>query len=200
MLHSWWGLTPFFKQLCDRLAEAGYVALAPDLLGGVLPETPDAAEAELAALDINRAAALVLSSARALRAVTDIPTAPIGVIGFSSGASWGLWLAARSPQEVSATVAFYGTQSVDFIEAESAFQGHFAEFDALVEEDEIVELEAHLRLAGRPVEFYRYPGTAHWFFEEDRGLAYDAAASEQAWQRTLRFLDDHIQGEPEADS
>ena len=32
VLHSWWGLTPFFRQLCDRLAEAGFVALAPDLL------------------------------------------------------------------------------------------------------------------------------------------------------------------------
>lgn len=192
VLHSWWGLTPFFRQLCDRLAQNGYVALAPDLLGGTLPETPDAAEAELANLDINRAAALVLSSARALRSVTDTPTDPIGVIGFSSGASWGLWLAARSPQEVCATVAFYGTQTIDFVEAQSAFQGHFAEFDALVTEDEIVELEAHLHLAGRPVEFFRYPGTAHWFFEADRELAHDPAAADLAWQRTLQFLDDHV--------
>lgn len=192
VLHSWWGLTPFFRQFCDRLAEAGYIALAPDLFAGELPDTPDKAERHLAGLDINRAAALVLSSARALRAVCDDPAAPIGVIGFSMGASWGLWLAARSPLEVSATVAFYGTQSVDFIDARSAFQGHFAEFDALVSEDDVVELEAHLHLVGRPVEFHRYPGTAHWFFEADRGLAHDEVAAQLAWERTRDFLDRYL--------
>lgn len=200
VLHSWWGLTPFFRQLCDRLAEAGFVALAPDLFEGELPHTPDEAEAALANLDINKAAALVLSSARALRSVTEHPGAPIGVIGFSMGASWGLWLAARSPKEVAATVAFYGTQSVDFNDATGSFQGHFAEFDAFVSDDEVNELEAHLHLVGRPVEFYRYPGTSHWFFEADRELAHHDEAAELAWTRTRQFLERHVTGEdPEAD-
>lgn len=193
VLHSWWGLTPFFRRFCDRLSEAGYVALAPDLYGGAaLPATPDEAERALAELDINRAAALVLSSARALRSVTDDPAAPIGVIGFSMGASWAMWLAARSPHEVAATVAFYGTQSIDLAAAQCAFQGHFAEFDALVSDDEVVELEAHLHLVGRPVEFHRYPGTSHWFFEADRELAHDAEAAELAWVRTEAFLARHL--------
>ena len=141
---------------------------------------------------MNRSSALVLSSARALRAVCDTPAEPIAVIGLSMGASWGLWLAARSPEEVAATVAFYGTQSVDFNESRSAFLGHFAEFDTLVSGDDVVELEAHLHLVGRPVEFHRYPGTAHWFFEADRESAYDAGAAELAWERTIAFLDQHF--------
>lgn len=194
VLHSWWGLTPFFRRLCDRLAEAGYVALAPDLLAGALPNTPDEAENVLATLDVNRAAALVLSSARALRSVTDDPSAPIAVIGFSAGASWALWLAARSPQEVAAVVAFYGTQHADLAASRCAVQGHFAEFDALVSDDEVVELEAHLHLVGRPVEFHRYAGTSHWFFEADRELSHDPAAAELAWQRTEAFLARHLGG------
>ncbi len=193
VLHSWWGLTPFFRRFCDRLSEAGYVALAPDLYGtDALPATPDEAEAELARLDVNRAAALVLSSARALRSVTDDPAAPIAVIGFSMGASWGLWLAARSPQEVAAAVAFYGTQSTDLAPAQAAFQGHFAEFDALVSDDEVVEMEAHLHLVGHEVEFFRYPGTSHWFFEADRPLAHHEEAAELAWERTVEFLVRHL--------
>ncbi len=195
VLHSWWGLTPFFKELCDRLADEGYAALAPDLLGGIRPSTPDEAEVTLAGADINRSAALVLSSARALRAATTEPSAPIAVIGFSMGASWALWLAARSPEEVAAAVAFYGTQSVDFDDAKAAFQGHYAEFDEHVSDDDVVELQAHLHLVGREVEFHRYPGTAHWFFEADRSLTYDERAAELAWQRTLEFLERHLPAE-----
>ena len=195
VLHFRWGLNPFFRQLCDRLAKAGFAALAPDLFEGELPGTPDEAETALATLDINKAAALVLSSARALRSVTEDPGAPIGVIGFSMGASWGLWLTARSPREVAATVAFYGTQSVDFIDATGAFQGHFAEFDAFVSDEDINELEAHLHLVGRPVEFFHYPGTSHWFFEADRELAHHQEAAELAWTRTRDFLQRHVAGE-----
>ena len=192
VLHSWWGLTPFFKSVCDRLADEGFTALAPDLLTGQQPATPDEAEAVLAAADVDRGAALVLSSARALRAASADPRAPVGVVGFSMGASWGLWLSARSPIEVAATVAFYGTQSIDFEEARSAYLGHFAEFDALVPDDEVVALEAHLKEVGRDTTFWRYPGTAHWFFEADRRLAYSQEAAELAWVRTLEFLRKHL--------
>jgi len=192
ILHSWWGLTPFFRQLADRLAELGYSALAPDMFAGRQPATPDDAEATLAAADPNEGAALVLSSAQALRARTSDPRQAIAVIGFSSGASWALWLSARSPSEVAAAVAFYGSQNIDFIESRSAYLGHFAEFDSLVSDDEIVEMEAHLHLVHREVVFHRYPGTSHWFFEEDRALSYDATAAELAWDRTVAFLADQL--------
>jgi carboxymethylenebutenolidase len=192
VLHSWWGLTPFFKDLCNRLADEGYTVLAPDLLPGQLPLTPDDAEAALAAADVDRSAALVLGSARALRAASEDPEERIAVIGFSMGASWALWLSARSPDDVAATVAFYGTQTIDFDEARSAYQGHFAEFDSFVPEDDTVELEAHLKLVGRDTTFYRYPGTSHWFFEADRGPAYAAQAADLAWERMLDFLRKHL--------
>jgi len=192
VLHSWWGLTPFFRALCDRLAALGYSALAPDLFGGHQPKTPDEAEATLAMVDPNDNAALVLSSTQALRARSNDPRKPIGVIGFSSGASWALWLSARSPSEVGAVTAFYGTQNIDFIDASCAYLGHYAEFDSLVSDDEVVLLEAHLNLVGCDVVFHRYPGTAHWFFEDDQDLSYDHAAATLAWQRTTEFLTERL--------
>lgn len=195
LLHSWWGLTRFFRQLADRLADEGYTVLAPDLLAGARPETPDEAERTLAEADINKGAALVLSSARALRSASADPRARIGVVGYSMGASWGLWLSARSPREVAAAVAYYGTQSIDFADASAAYLGHFAEFDALVSDDEVTELEAHLKLCGLETTFHRYPGTSHWFAEEDRGVAYNADAAAVAWDRTLEFLDRHLRVE-----
>lgn len=196
VLHAWWGLTPFMRRLCDRLADQGFVALAPDLHQGRTADTPDEAEALLASVDVNQAADLVLSSAATLRDLPITDDGRIGVIGFSMGASWGLWLSARVPEVVAAAVAFYGTQNVDFEPAEAAFQGHFAEHDELVTDDELAEMEAHLRLVGKDVEFHRYAGTGHWFFEEDRPAAFDPGAAEQAWARTVAFLHRHLDPSP----
>jgi carboxymethylenebutenolidase len=191
VLHSWWGLTPFFKQVCDRLADEGFVALAPDLLDGHTPDDPAEAQAVLAEADMDAAYRLVHSSLFRLRGLPATPEAPVGVLGFSMGASWALLLASRVPQLVGATVTFYGAQSVDMAPATSAFLGHYADRDDYVGEDELTLLEAELRLLDKDVTFHRYPGTDHWFFESDRP-AYDAAAADLAWSRTVAFLHRHL--------
>ncbi len=189
VLHSWWGLTPFFRGVCDRLADAGFVALAPDLHGGDrTADTPDEAEALLATTDTNRTAGIVVSSLSALRSMPATPEGRVGVLGFSMGASWALWAATRFPDDVAAVSTFYGSQDIDFSPARATFQGHFAEHDEFVSDDERAYLEAQLRLSGHEPEFHDYPGTGHWFFEDDRPAAHVAAAADEAWGRTLDFL------------
>jgi len=188
LLHSWWGLSPFFKRAADRLADAGFVTLVPDLHLGNRAETPDEAESLLAEMDPNVVADLVVSSASVLRGMPVTFDAPIGVVGFSMGASWGLWLAARQPELVGAVSAWYGNQAIDLVDARAAFQLHVAEHDELVAEDEYAFLEAALRMDGHDVEAHRYPGTTHWFAEDDRVPAYDEGAAELAWERTVAFL------------
>jgi len=187
VLHAWWGLTPFFKQVCDRLADEGFVALAPDLFGGRTTDDVEVAKKLLADADMDAMLDLVRSSALTLRAMPATPDAPVGTLGFSMGASWAFWLASRTPEIVGATVAFYGTQNVDMEPAESAFLGHFAEVDPYVDEDELTLLEADLHVLDKDVTFHHYPGTGHWFFEEDKP-AYDERAAAVAWDRTLAFL------------
>lgn len=195
VLHAWWGLTPFFTGLCDRLADAGFVALAPDLHGdGRTADTPDEAEALLASTDPNRTAHLVVASLSALRSMPATPEGRVGVVGFSMGASWALWAAARMPDHVAAVVAYYGDQDVDFSGARAAFQGHFAEHDEFTSEDDVAYLEAQLRLARHEVEFHRYPGTSHWFAETDRTVAHSPEAAALAWDRTVDFLHRHLDG------
>jgi carboxymethylenebutenolidase len=187
VLHAWWGLTPFFKGLCDRLADEGFVALAPDLLQGRRPETAAEAEVELAEVDPNESAALILSSIVALRSQTDDPEGPVAVVGFSMGASWALWLGTRQPDSVRAVVVYYGSQDIDFEDLQAPVLGHFADTDEFVSDDELRYLEAQLRLLDKDVEFVRYPGTGHWFAEADRE-AYDEDAADAAWKRTVEFL------------
>lgn len=193
VLHSWWGLTPFFKGVCDRLAEAGFVALAPDLFAGRTAGDAAEAEALLADSDMDVMARLVRSSLFTLRGMPATPDVPVGTLGFSMGASWALWLAGRIPDLVAATVVFYGTQSIDMTPATSAFLGHFAETDPYVDDDERTLLEADLHVLDKDVAFHHYPGTEHWFFESDRPT-YDEEAAALAWARTVDFLRDRLAG------
>jgi carboxymethylenebutenolidase len=163
------------------------VALAPDLFDGRTADDPAAGQTLLAESDMDAMAHLVRSSLFALRGMPATPEAPVGTLGFSMGASWALWLAGRIPDMVAATVVFYGSQNIDMTPASSAFLGHFAEDDPYIDEDERTLLEADLHVLDKDVEFHRYPGTGHWFFESDRP-AYDEAAADLAWKRTLEFL------------
>lgn len=192
LLHSWWGLTPFFKSVADRLADEGFVVLAPDLMHGRLPSSAEEAQRLLAESDPNDGVRLVTAAATRLRDLRITPDGPIGVVGFSMGASWALWLSARAPDLVAATVVFYGGQNIDFDDARSAYLGHFAEHDVFESDDDIAFLEASLGLAGCDATFHRYPGTSHWFFEADRPDAYDADAAELAWSRTVAFLRERL--------
>jgi carboxymethylenebutenolidase len=186
VLHSWWGLTPWTKEFCRRLAGVGFTALAPDLFDGVQPMTEAEGEAVLGGLNPDELSGLVMSSAQTLRAASADPQHPIAVVGFSMGASLGLWLSARMTTEIGSVVAFYGTQSIDFDDATAMYQGHFAEQDHMVSEEDRVVTESFIRLGGRQTDFHLYPGTSHWFFEE--GDHFDAEAAALAWERTEQFL------------
>lgn len=192
VLHSWWGLTDSVKELVEALADAGYTTLAPDLCHGELPADAAQAQRILSESDPNKTAALVLDSVVALRAHTVVPQLPIAVVGFSMGASWGLWLATRQAESVAAAVAYYGTQNIDFDDLVAPVLGHFAEEDPMVTEDDLTEMHARLLLSERSVQIERYPGVGHWFAEPGVKGHFDSAASDAAWDQTLSFLAEHL--------
>ncbi len=190
VLHSWWGLTDAIKDRCNQLADAGFTAVAPDLFDGEVAEDDAHGERLLAKADANRLVLGIQSTADALRRMPAAEGERIMVVGFSMGASLGLWFSERFPEQVAAVVGFYGTQGIDFQRTEAAYQLHMAEDDAMLDPDELALMEASFGLAGRPVDLHTYEGVAHHFAE--RGTPnFDAAASDLAWQRTLEFLRQH---------
>jgi carboxymethylenebutenolidase len=191
VLHAWWGLTSVFTDVCDRLAAAGYVALAPSLYAdGATAAT--IAEAEVLRDAHDRAAAeteaVVQATGEQLRGLPAVTGAQIGVIGFSLGAYWALHLSQVRPDDVSAVVTIYGTDDGDYRTARAAYLGHFAEHDDFEPLEAVRALETKIRAAGREVTFHVYPGTGHWFVEPNRPDAYNAAAADLVWERTLAFL------------
>jgi carboxymethylenebutenolidase len=189
VLHAWWGLNDTIKALCTRLADAGFVAFAPDLYHGKVADTIEGAEALVEALNANNAQAKAeVAGAAAFLRERAGEAGGLAVIGFSLGAYFALDLASADPEHVRAVVLFYGTGDADVSASRAAYLGHFAENDPYEAAEYVDALEAALRAAGRPVTFHRYPGTGHWFFEPDRSDAYDPAAEALAWERTLAFL------------
>jgi carboxymethylenebutenolidase len=191
VLHAWWGLTDHVRHVCDLLAGEGYVALAPDLFDGRVETDVDEAEQRLKEADANVLAHLTRSGLATLRSMPQTPAGPVGLLGFSMGASMALWLAARVPDAVVATAVYYGGQDIDMEDARCAFLGHYAERDPYVDEDGLVLLESELHLDGLDVEFHRYAGTQHWFAEPDRP-EHDHDAAALAWDRTLDFFGQYL--------
>ncbi len=187
VLHAWWGLNATIRAICDRLAAAGFVAFAPDLYHGQVTDTIPGAEALSNALDADRAKADVAAAAAFLGERAGQAAGGLAVMGFSLGAYFALNLSIAQPAQVHSVVLFYGSGPGDFGQARAAYLGHFAEADPYEPQEYADELEAALHRAGRPMTFYRYPGTQHWFFEPDRNTFNPAAAS-LAWERTLAFL------------
>jgi carboxymethylenebutenolidase len=195
VLHAWWGLTEPFRQACDRLAEAGFVALAPDLYRGKTAANVEEAKVLGAALDgeLERVRGDIAGALQCLRQNgATSPADSRGAFGFvagSLGGAYALDMSVHLPDEIAAVVTFYATYpGLDYRHAKAAYLCHFAENDPYEPAESVAEMEQELRAAGKQITFYTYPGTTHWFFEADRPDAYDAAAAALAWQRTVAFL------------
>jgi carboxymethylenebutenolidase len=185
VLHAWWGLKPFFKQVCDQLAAQGFTVLAPDLYQGRIATTIDEAKA----LREEHYDSELMSNI--VKAAKDHLTAlnagqPIAVLGFSMGAAWSLMVAENEP-DVSTAVLFYGAGEADFTKVKAKILGHFAEVDEWEPLDYVRAMEADMKAAGLDVKFHIYPKAGHWFIEEDRP-EYDSASALLAWSRTYEFL------------
>ncbi len=184
VLHAWWGLKPFFKQVCDQLAAQGFTALAPDLYQGRIANTIDEAKALMGQRDSELMGDIVKAAKDHLVSLRE--GGSIGVLGFSMGASWSLVVAANEP-DVAAAVLFYGFGDPDFSNIKAKILGHFAEADEWDSLDEVRAVEADMKAADLEVTFHIYPKAGHWFVENDRP-EYDSTSALLAWSRTFEFL------------
>ena len=197
VIQEWWGLNDNIRDIADRFAAEGFVALAPDLYHGKATSEPNEAMKEMMAMEIDRA------SKDMSGAVDEVARrsgrTEIGVTGFCMGGGLALYLATKRPDAVAAVAPFYGVipwpaAQPDWSAMTAAVQGHYAEKDDFAGPDTVRALEAQLRDLGKEVEMFIYPGTQHAFFNDERPEVHDPEASAQSWERVLAFFRSKLAG------
>jgi carboxymethylenebutenolidase len=185
VIQEWWGLVPHIKSVCDRFAAEGFSALAPDMYHGKTASEPDEAGKLFMALNIAQAEKDLAGAAKHL--ASNSSTSKLGVVGFCMGGQLALFAGCTQPS-IGAVVDFYGVHpnvTPDYTRLSGPVLGLFAEKDAFVTPDTARGVEAAIKKAGKSVEIHIYPGVDHAFFNDENPGAYNKAAAEDAWRRTL---------------
>jgi carboxymethylenebutenolidase len=195
VIQEWWGLVPHIRDVCDRFAAAGFVALAPDLYHGVTVKEPDEAGKAMMALKMDQAARDMSGAVDEL--VSRSGQARIGVIGFCMGGGLALVLATQRPDAVAAVVPCYGVipwpdAQPDYAALSAALLGHYASDDDFFTPAAAEALGEQLRGLGKEAEIIVYPGTDHAFFNDTRPEVYNAEAAAALWARSLAFFHAHL--------
>lgn len=197
LLHEWWGLNDHTRDVAQRFTREGYVVLAPDLYsrqGNAATQDPAGAAQLMEGLSSQRALRDLNAGLRFLKAQPFVDPLALGVVGFSMGGTLGLTMAAHN-SDVKAAVIFYGKvpppDSFRYLLCPILF--HHGGKDGWVTSREVDLLRQGLEQHGKPARIATYPEADHGFFNDARPEAYRRADAELAWQRTLRFLGDHLE-------
>jgi carboxymethylenebutenolidase len=192
VLQEWWGLNPQICGVADRVAAAGFTALAPDLYHGRVTQDPDEAGHLMKGLDFEGATFQDIGGAvRHLRG--KLGTGSVAVMGFCMGGALTVASAVHLP-DIAAAVCFYGMPPKEFADPAKIripFQGHFANRDDWVTSVMVDQVDAAMRAAGQKPEIYRYEAQ-HAFFNQLRPEVFDPVAASLAWERTRGFLSKHL--------
>jgi len=195
VLQEWWGLDSHIRSICDRLAHAGFVALAPDLYGQDPTTQPDEAQQRMMALSMDKTEKQMQAAAEYLVARDDVAGERVAAVGFCLGGGLAIWAAAASPV-IGAAVSYYYVMphgKPDFTKIRGPVLGHFGTADEFVPLEEARTLEAELRDAGVDTRFEYYEGAGHAFFNDTNRLGtYDPIPAATSWERTIAFLREHV--------
>lgn len=190
VIHEWWGLNDNVRAMADRLAGEGYIVLAVDLFGGKVASTPAEARQLMSSVIENPAPARE-NIRQAYAFVADTGGAPrVASLGWCFGGGWSLNTAMLFPDKLDAAVIYYGqvTDDEDKLRPISVpILGFFGAEDQGITVDSVRRFEKALENLRKVHEIHIYPGADH-AFANPTGTAYNAAAAEDAWKRTLEFL------------
>ncbi len=194
VIQEWWGLVPHIKEVADRLAGEGFVALAPDLYNGKTTTEPDEAGKLMMEMKIDEAGRDMSGAVDYLIGLDAATGEKAGCVGFCVGGGLSMYLAGQNAN-IGACVVYYGilpTAQADHDSIQAPILGHYADNDDFLKVDAVRELESNLKNLGKDARFHIYEGTEHAFFNDSRPDVYNAGAAKLSWERTLAFFRRHL--------
>src|ERR1700752_1559526 len=194
VIQEWWGLVDHIKDVCERFADEGFIALAPDLFHGKTTKSPDEAGKLMMALRIDEAEKDISGAIEYLLDHEAITGDNVGIVGFCMGGALSLYTATKNAN-VGACVVFYGGHpnvKPDLANLQSPVLGLYGERDKSVTPESVHKLEQQLKSLGKEVTVVIYPNADHAFFNDTRPAVFQPEAAEDAWQRTIDFFSKYL--------
>jgi carboxymethylenebutenolidase len=197
------GVDEFVEKMTMRLADAGYVAAAPDLYHRDGPDCKDDIATRRSRLADRRIINDVNACVSFLQSHDSVDRNRIGIVGFCMGGRVVYLMAAANPV-FKASVAYYAGNTFRAwgrdlaspfertAEIHCPLQGHFGADDKNPSPEDMAKLDAELIRFNKPHEFFSYPGAAHGFMDSTKE-SYRRDADEASWPRTLDFLRRHLE-------
>jgi carboxymethylenebutenolidase len=192
------GITDYIKDVCRRLADRGYVALAPELFSRLerglafderVDGSLDRALATMQRLDVPQAVDDTIAALETLRDLPEVVDRRAGVIGFCLGGGIAYFAASASDPDIA--VCYYGSAIPGALDRATQITCpvifHFGESDGYITAEQRAAVQS--AFAGRPhTEFHLYPDANHAFDNHNAAMFHNAAAAERAWATTLDFV------------
>ena len=197
MIHENKGLNDNIKKMANLLARNGYVVLAVDLFKGeVTTDRNRSSELSQYVRDNQDIATANLKSAvKYLSSLPNVNPEKIVSLGWCFGGGQSLQLALNSQDHpLAATIIYYGrllTDNASLANIKWPVLGIFGDQDKSISVDSVKAFEMALNSNGIPNEIYIYKGVGH-AFANPSGENYAPKETQDAWQKTLAFLEKHV--------
>lgn len=192
VIHEWWGLNDHIRHWADRLAADGHAALAVDLYGGQVANTPDAAMGLMKSVDETKARAVLAAAHRFLHDDPRVAASRRGVIGWCFGGAWSLQHAIAEA-DLDAAVIYYGrltTEPTQLTKIRAPILGVFADRDRGIPPEAVAAFAKAVEAAGKSIEIHHYD--AEHAFANPSAAHYDTVAASNAWEHVRKFFAKHL--------
>jgi carboxymethylenebutenolidase len=191
VIQEWWGLNPDIKNIADRYAAEGFLALAPDMYHGNVATEPDEARKYAMGLDRDLAAREIDVAIRWLKENKDVEK--VGCTGFCMGGGLTMATATRPGSNVDAVHVYYGGGLPDataIARIKAPVMGSYGAQDQGIPAAQVEALRDNLVSAGVETDIKLYEGAGHSFFND--GPAHHAPSAADSWRRSLAWFRKHL--------
>ena len=190
VIQEWWGLNDHIKDIANRYAAEGFIAIAPDLYRGKVATSPDEASKMMNALQIEDGLDMISNAVAKAGEALDL--SHFGITGYCMGGTYAL-RAACELEGVSAAVPFYGDIPGDDVLQKLTVPTVFISGtrDQWINPEKVATLEDATERFELPVQSLKYDAD-HAFFNDTRPEVYDATAAADAWAKAVAFFNEKL--------